>query len=497
MWTLFRNRSLSVFFIFPVLAVPAIAEEAARPTIEDRLARLERRVEQLERENRELRTQVATLAPPAGSRPAELASALPAPGAAAAQPASVGDRTLPAPQVSAVAARGEERKPAGFDLGPWTAIPQGIIFFNLFGNTGGNNNADIPLFASSGDASASASVRQTRLGLRLVGPRVAGADLNGIVETDFLGGFPSVGVGEPFPLIRLRLAYARMEWEKTTLTVGQDWMIFSPNNPVSIASAAIPQLVTAGNLWQRLPQIRVERRGGSDLKWVGQAAVVMPGTGDFPNTPAAFFLQPGAGARSRLPHFQARVGATSQDWLGHGKPAVVGVSGHYGRARVTVASADHNSDVFGTALDWSLPIAPRLTLAGEAFLGRNLAGFQGGVFQGINPDFALRQDGVVIPAGVRGIGTRGGWAQLGFAPPGQDNLTFYASYGLDDPRDGDLLSTPARDWRSRNTAFALSFIHKLSPQFNWGLEFRRMETQSLLSGKRTNNHLNLGASATF
>jgi hypothetical protein len=87
---------------------------------------------------------------------------------------------------------------------------------------------------------------------------------------------------------------------------------------------------------------------------------------------------------------------------------------------------------------------------------------------------------------------------LGFTPATlEDRLTLYATYGIDDPRDADLLSLTKRDWRLRNQAFAASFIYKFSPQLSGGLEFRRFETFYLLSGKQTANHVNLGAAFTF
>jgi hypothetical protein len=376
--------------------------------------------------------------------------------------------------------------------------PYGSVYFNAFGNSGGSNNTDVPLFAAPGSGNVSASVRQTRLGVRADGPKLAGGKLSGVFEADFFGGFPAIGVGEDFGLVRLRLAYGRVDWEHFAVVAGQDWAVFSPSNPVSIAAAAIPQMTAAGNLWARLPQIRIEWHGGDRVKWLGQAAVLAPDTGDFPPVASSLFLlQPGAGARSRVPYFQARVAATRENWLGLGKAATLGASVHYGRGRTSATPGNLDLDSVGAALDWNFPVAPRLSLLGEAFYGRNLAGFQAAVFQGVNSDFAVRSGMALVPAGARAIGTRGGWAQLGFAPPGTEKLTFYGGYGLDDPRDADLISLTPHDWRLRNQAWAVSFLHKPLPQVSWGVEFRQLETQFLQSGRRTNNHVNLGLTVSF
>lgn len=388
-------------------------------------------------------------------------------------------------------------KPTGIELGSVRAVPYGAIYFNAFGNSGGTNNADVPLFATpTGQGGVSASVRQTRLGLKLEGPRIWSAKSSGVIEADFFGGFPAIGVGESFGVVRVRLAFARLDWEKSSLEAGQDWVIFAPVNPVSIAAAAIPQMTSAGNNWARLPQLRLERRWrGGQFLW--QGAVLAPATGDFPTGQSAFLLQPGSGAASRLPYFQSRVSLNDRNWFGLKKPGSIGLSAQYGRARVGVTTGNNMIDSTGIALDWNMPIARRLTLAGELFAGRDLAGFQGGVFQGFNPDFAYRQGIVLMSGGPRAVGTRGGWTQLGFTPPEMDKLTLYATIGQDDPRDEDLLSLTKRDWRRRNQSFAFSFLYKLSPQFTWGLEWRRFETDYLQSGRQAANHLNLGAMFSF
>ena len=149
----------------------------------------------------------------------------------------------------------------------------------------------------------------------------AGRKLSGVVETDFFGGFPAIGVGDNMGVVRLRLANARIEWEQTTLLVGQEWMVFAPGNPVSIAAAGIPHEAASGNPWARLPQIRLERRFGAGAV---QGAVWLPHR-DFH---LGLLYQPARG----------RVGAAVPAGTGLAcieevarqteKPASLGVSGH-------------------------------------------------------------------------------------------------------------------------------------------------------------------------
>ena len=191
-----------------------------------------------------------------------------------------------------------DKRPIGVDLGNGVrVIPYGTIFFNAFGNSGGTNNADVPIFATpTGSGNVSASVRQTRLGLKLEGLKVGNGKLGAVIEGDFFGGFPSTNIGENFGVFRIRLAYAKLDWERTSVTVGQDWMVFAPVNPVSLAAAGNPQMAAAGNNWARLPQARVDHKFGDHVTW--QGALLEPQTGDFA-TNAAFVVQPTSGAASR------------------------------------------------------------------------------------------------------------------------------------------------------------------------------------------------------
>lgn len=376
------------------------------------------------------------------------------------------------------------------DTPPVKVTPYGILYFNLFENSDGTNNGDVPLWGLPGAGSLSASGRQTRFGLRVTNLTAANAKVVGVLEADFFGGFPAIGNGDNMGVLRLRLANVRLDWKKTTVVVGQDWMIFAPANPVSLAAAGIPLMAAAGNPWARLPQARVEYRAAPAL--LLQGGVLAPSTGDFSS---AFLYQPATGALSQVPFLQGRAAFTAANAFGTKKPATIGVSGHYGRARVLTTSVDRELDSRGVALDWSVPLVTALTLTGEAFAGRNLAAFQASVFQGINPDAARLAGTTPIDDGPRAIGTRGGWTQL--AATLHPNLSVQATYGLDDPRDTTLVSVTRREWRRRNQAYAIGFVHKLSPQLSWSLEDKRIVTHFALAGRHTVNHVNLATTFSF
>jgi hypothetical protein len=364
--------------------------------------------------------------------------------------------------------------------------PYGTLYFNGFANGDAVNNQDVPLWVvGGGSGDVSATARQTRFGLRASLPDVFGAKTSAVVETDFFGGFPAIGTGENFGQVRLRLASARFEWARTALVVGQDWMVFAPVNPASLASAAIPLFAAGGNPWARIPQLRLERRLGHVLT---QAAALAPQSGDFGSQ---FLAQPNSGALSEQPYLQGRLAVTSASWLGWGKPGAVGVSGHYGQSRIVAASrAPQDLTSKGVAADVSVPLGRHVSLSGEAYAGENLAGFQAGVFQGVNPD------ATGATPSARGIASKGGWAQLAVAPAGW-RVSVAAAYGVDDPDDEDLQSTPARNWRLENRVAAFGVTVRCSPQLSVGAEYRRIETTFRATGVQDGHHVNLAAVLAF
>lgn len=75
------------------------------------------------------------------------------------------------------------------------------------------NGADINASAASNFLSV-----VSRLGVKASGPDVWGAKASGVLEGDFFG-----NTEQSIALFRLRHAYAKLDWEKTSLTFGQTW----------------------------------------------------------------------------------------------------------------------------------------------------------------------------------------------------------------------------------------------------------------------------------
>src|SRR5260370_27329232 len=110
-------------------------------------------------------------------------------------------------------------------------------------------------------------------------------------------------------LFRVRLAFGRLDWENFSLVAGQDWSIFAPLNPTTLAEYAIPGFSASGNPWIRTPQLRAEfHQSFSDSTQARlQFAAVDPDMGDYSTAAFSSSRAPGIGERGRAPGKAARV----------------------------------------------------------------------------------------------------------------------------------------------------------------------------------------------
>jgi uncharacterized membrane protein len=370
------------------------------------------------------------------------------------------------------------------------------IYGNLLLSTNyldrGTNTIDIPLFAIQHNAppnqnhqNFNMTLRQSRFGLRYERANIfKDAKLTGAFEFDLLGGKPDFPNGMNFDILRVRLAYGRLDWGNHSFEGGQDWTLFSPLNPTTLASYAIPGFSTSGNLWIRSPQIRYEHRitAGEKSGIVIAGAIVDPNAGDNVGNPASRPI--GLGERGAMPAFETRIGFTAPT---HEKESSGGVSGHYSRllgvpgspAGTTVHSP---IDSYGVSGDWNLWFTSGLRVSGEIFHGRALGIFSGDIGQAAD----------VITGRAHGITTSGGWAELhGEAPSGYSgwwkNFSANIGYGIEDNRNRDLLV----GLRARNQSFMVNGQYRLTPNITFALEYRRIMTD-YFEQPAADNKLNWG-----
>jgi hypothetical protein len=334
----------------------------------------------------------------------------------------------------------------------------GTVHASAFANSANANWLDIPNLVSAPPAdgesgSMSATMRQTRFGFAVDGPRLASLRTSANVAMDFFGGIPAFATGQVMGLPRLLVAYARLENDRTSIQIGQDHMILAPRDPSSLAGFAFPLLFRSGNLYLRVPHARVEHLLTSRLR--ATAGVVAPVAGDFV-TPDYVFVPPAlAGERSRRPAVQARVAYTT------GEPDAprlldLGLSGHVGWERQGASLARS----WASAVDFA---ARRefIGVAGELFLGDNIDAFGGAV--GLNARSA------------------GGWTELQLFPAARVSIT--AGVGLDDIRDHRRATLPRQENRSAYGGVVFSF----TPEVRASFEYRALRTTAGGVG-RTNHH---------
>ena len=367
----------------------------------------------------------------------------------------------------------------------------GNALFNTFYNTAGTNIEDVPLLATKRGTDPyenfGMTARQSRFGLRYSGGQVMGARLSGTAEIDLLGGKAALGNGVSMDLVRLRLAFGRLDWKTVAIEAGQDWAVFSPLNPTSLASFAIPSMSASGNPWIRSPQFRVELKSDPSraARVLLQVAALDPNVGDNSTTTVVDARVPGIGERGRAPALESRLAVIGKI---ADRDLTVGLSSHYGRGNnvgtLAGATVTRPVDSWGVNLDYTLPLSKRFILSGEAFTGRALGLFSVSAGQGVLPPGTPGEHGVLA---------RGGWAQaqVNFSAKWQANL----AYGIEsiDPtnlRTGD---------RGKNQTYMTNLMYKVSPHITWALEWRRFLTD--FKNQQTLNaigdHVNLAISYIF
>jgi hypothetical protein len=246
--------------------------------------------------------------------------------------------------------------------------------------------------------------RQSRIGINLEWPTLSQKlVLTGRIEADFEGNFNEADNADVTsirnPNLRLRLAYARVDYRATDKTSlffvgGQDWTLFG--------SKALPNMLDTtwnaaayGATYNRSPQFRfgvVQKLGGSarNFKLAPEFAIMMPSTGqvekltfctlaavDCPpavSPTAGFLSQVGQaerqGADSNRPELEA--GLTLQFQLDKAPevaPAQIFWSGFFGRRTSIVSNTaeDLIGDEYPTALVAGTPLAKGYTASSDLY----------------------------------------------------------------------------------------------------------------------------------
>ncbi len=248
--------------------------------------------------------------------------------------------------------------------------PYGFILANGFFN--GNSLAvrDYPgqAVAAPQGGSVLFSARQSRIGFNLATKDDwSGANLSGVIEFDFNGGHTAtVSTGWYNGLMRLRLAALTATWKteagQISVLAGQQYGLVNPLFAESLAWVSSPIFWAAGNLWRRAPQFRLGWANTfGDYRLEAAVAALSPSTGDGP-------VDFGSGNQSRMPNFEARLGAAAKFPMG--VTAALGV-GYMSSTRRLAYGTVNQQDVKGSMLgvDVDLGLTKYAQVKGEFYSG--------------------------------------------------------------------------------------------------------------------------------
>lgn len=448
---------------------------------------LKQRVQDLEGQNRAILRALEELKASLGERGARV----PGPGEVATeQPTRVPPPVKVAPPTEIAAEKptkpaeterqtAEEDRERGFVK--WKEFVAGESRFQLYGflradtitDTSLPDNAQKPFFIRSpdvpggGHSNFTLHPRLTRLGLNFDLPRVehaANGRVGGKLEVDF----QNTG-SESRQIIRIRHAYLDLSWDDLSLLGGQTWDVISPLYP-TVNNDTL--MWNAGNLGDRRPQLRLKyepQLAGGTASFVGALGLTGAVTGDDLDENGVR-----DGERSTAPNLQGRVGYAHALWRADPKQLAVGLWGLQAFEKTDEAVAGATTFVGQSmGIDYALALSARLSLRGEAWYGRNLDDFRGGIGQGVN---------LATGDEIQGAG---GWAELGFAVT--RIYSIYGGYTIDDPRNGDV----PRDGRTKNDAWYVVNRFRIGRPLLMGVDYLRWTTNFRGLESATDDRVNL------
>ncbi len=329
-----------------------------------------------------------------------------------------------------------------------------------------------PRIGMEGQSNFTLHPRLTRFGIDFGGPTIdhlGNGKLSGKLELDFQN-----GGRESRPIIRIRHAYLKSSWGAFSLLAGQTWDIVSPLYPTANGDTL---MWNTGNLGDRRAQIRLSyepKVGAGTVSLVGGIGLTSAvDSQDLDNDGVR------DGEASTKPNLQARLGVSHPLWSQQTKVSL-GVSGHYGWEDTTNQFAGR--DDFRTQslnFDYSLALHDRVALQGEAWFGRNLSDFRGGVGQGVNTALGTE------------VRSRGGWAELGFKL--SKYYSIYPGYTMDDPVDRSV----ANQGRVKNRAWYIANRFRLGGPFLVGVDYLRWTTDFKGLERGIDNRFNLYLQYSF
>jgi hypothetical protein len=418
------------------------------------LNRILERLDRLERENRELAAEVATLRERLD-------------GTGATAPPATAAEVPVTERIQIEERRTDELSQTKVETAQKFPLRiTGMALFNAYLNSRQSGGFEYPAVASApGPRASGATFRQTVLGLEFRGPTTfAGGNVHGSVYMDFFAGGNN-------PTLRIRTASLEIDWKSRSVMVGIEKPIFNPREPASLAQVGISPMTGTGNLWLWLPQARVEQ----DFRFGRSGLRVQAG-----------ILQ----TRENLPY----PGAVLPGPLEAARPAAEGrleiFHNFDDERRIEIASGFHTSTTHAGpisvpsriySIDWFANPWRRVELSGAFYTGKNVGMLGNGYGQGF---YTYGQDLDPVPS-------IGGWAQLTVHTLPRVDIHLFN--GQQDDKNRDLNTGLI----GKNLIYGGNLFYRLAPNVQLGLEWTQLRTRYIGQGLRINNHYDLALAYSF
>jgi hypothetical protein len=374
----------------------------------------------------------------------------------------------------------------------------GLLLLNGFVNTRAVDVPATPSVSLFGPGNTGATVSQTIVGFDARGPHLAGAESYADLRVDF-DGSPQPGSSTysyNATLLRLRTAHAGLQWKHTNAYFSLDRPIFNPDAPTSLTAVALPALAWSGNLWTWNPQIGAEQ----DIPLAGtnklqlQAAII--DVGQAPVTPRTSFTNtlgsaPTSAEASRWPGLDAHIALLRSTLRETGNR--IGIGGHVAPLHDPTG---RRYTSWAATSDAHLVLPGGLSVSANAYRGLALGGFGGGTYK----DFVYYIEAGAGSYYFRPLSDVGGWAEL--KEEINQRVELNAAVGLDNAFAGELrpYAVPGGNYYLnlvRNRTATANVLLKPSAYLLFSLEYRRIQSYSILDRQWSSDVIGLGAGFKF
>jgi hypothetical protein len=371
----------------------------------------------------------------------------------------------------------------------------GLILFNSYWNKGILDIQDLPSlalpnFPGAPKPGVGATLRQSILGIGATGPKLFGGETSAEAEIDFAGGSPPTGFGVTGGLLRLRTAKVTLDWNRTSLSFGQDTLFFSPLSPTSYATVLEPAMSWSGNLWVWTPAIELTHRipfSDSSLL-VLQGGVLDPLTEEIPTFQGRIST---SGEVTRAPAIAGRIAWNRSK--SKVLPFTVGFAGY--RAQQQYQSFPVISSWTANA-DLQTSLGKYFQLSGEWYRGQAAGGLGGGIWSSVVFPEAAGPHSAVHP-----LRSMGEWSQLKFTPTKKFEVN--GAFGQDENYGKDLRFFPFSftdegfPAMQKNRTELVNVIYKPNSLLLFAVEYRHLLTVPAMAVGNAGDQINLAAGVHF